>query len=674
MLKTRSRLLLLATAAFAAFALSSGHCQAEEAPQENKTQPAQAATPVQPDSTQSASSEDSKKESKKEKKKEQDSDEIVVTATRTETPVSKTGASTTVITRQQIEDQQLHTVAEALEEVPGVAVAQSGTPGQVTGLFIRGTKTESTQVIIDGRRIPFNLAGSFGVENLALDDVERIEVVRGPLSSVQGGPAIGGVINIITRSGKGLDKPEFTGGFEAGSFQTFHELASARGACGPFDYSVQAGRLDTDNERPNNQYRLTNVTTKEGYQINDQLYADLLFFYNLADVGTPNSVSDPEPIASLLRETWMISPGLDYKTTDWWEQKVYYSHSQQRQVASDFKQAANFFPPPATLNFGQDNRVQVDTDQVDYQSDFQIAQPWKLSAGFSMTDARYYRKIDVPNEFNFPATPAGTTDVQNNLTNSAGFLQSQWEIVHDLNVTSSIRLDHESDFGDYITWRTGGSYRVPVTRSLVHASYGTAFSPPTPQDTALAFGGNPMLTPELSKGYDAGIEQPFWDNRIKASATYFHNDISNLIIFDSMFTLHNIGQARTQGGEFGLSVSPIQELTLSANYTYLDAWDLSNNQPLARRPRNQMSFNVIGKPCSAVVLNLGGLWVADRTDGFNPTPIEDYFVMRFAASYKVNPHLEVFGRIENLLNESYEEVRGFPALGQAAYAGFKLTY
>ncbi len=664
MLKTRPRLLLLAATAFA---LSSGHCQVPEVPQENKTQPAQASTPAQPDGTQSASSEDSKKESKKEKKKEQDSDEIVVTATRTETPISKTGASTTVITRKQIEEQQLHTVAEALEEVPGVAVAQTGTPGQVTGLFIRGTKTENTQIVIDGRRIPFNLAGSFGLEGLSLDDVERIEVVRGPLSSVQGGPAIGGVVNIITRSGKGLDKPELTGGFEAGSFQTFHEMASARGACGPFDYSVQAGRLDTDNERINDQYRLTNVTTKEGYQINDQLYADLLFFYNLSDAGSPNSVSDPELIASLLTETWMISPGLDYKTTDWWEQKAYYSHSQQRQEAADFKKSFG-------SDYGQNNRIQVDTDQVDYQSDFQIAKPWKLSAGFSMTNARYYRFIDVPNEFNFPVTLAGTKDIENSLTNSAGFLQSQWEIVPDLNVTSSIRLDHESDYGNYITWRTGGSYRTPCTQSLLHASYGTAFSPPTPQDTALAFGGNPMLTPELSKGYDAGIEQPFWDNRIKASATYFHNDISNLIIFDSMFTLHNIGQARTQGGEFGLSISPIQELTLSANYTYLDAWDLSNNQPLARRPRNQLSFNVIGKPCPAIVLNLGGLWVADRTDGFNPTPIEDYFVMRFAASYKVNPHLEVFGRIENLLNESYEEVRGFPALGQAAYAGFKLTY
>ena len=645
----------LCTAALAVVALSSG----------SSFSLAQEATQVPQTSTASGRIVESENSTKN--KPAADDGEIVVTANRTETPVSKTGASVTVISRKQIEEQQLQNVAQALAEVPGVAVAQNGTPGQVTGLFVRGTKSESTQIIVDGRRIPFNLAGSFNLESLTLDNVERIEVVRGPLSSVQGGPAIGGVVNIITRSGQGLDKPEFTAGFEAGSYQTFHEVASARGASGPFDYSVQAARLDTDNARTNNQYRLSNITTKEGYRINDQLYADLLFIYNLSDAGSPNTAQDPELLASLLRETWLISPGLDYKTTEWWEQKVYYSHSQQRQVASDFKQSFG-------LNYGQNNRVQVDTDQVDYQSTFQIAQPWKLTGGFSMTDARYYRKIDVPNEFNFPATPGGTTDIDNNLTNTATFIESQWEIVPDLNFNASLRYDHESDYGNYITWRTGSSYRVPTVKTLLHASYGTAFSPPTPQDTALTFGGNPDLTPERSKGFDAGIEQPFWDNRVKASGTYFHNDISNLIIYDGNFTLQNIGLARTEGGEFGLSFSPVTQLTFQGNYTYLEAWDLSNNQRLARRPRNQTSFTVIGKPHPDVTISLGALWAVDREDGFTPTPIEDYFVMRLAASWKVCAHLNVFARIENMLNEQYQEVRGYPALGRALYGGFKLTY
>ena len=645
----------LCTAAFAVVASTSTltHCLAEE------ISPATQTSTTSPKLTPPQNSPKSKPSP--------DKAEIVVTATRTETPVARTGASVTVITRKQIEDQQLQNVAQALSSVPGVAVAQNGTPGQVTGLFVRGMKTEGTQIIVDGRRIPFNLAGSFNLESLTLDNVERIEVVRGPMSSLQGGPAVGGVVNIITRSGLGLDKPEYTAGFEAGSFSTFHEVASARGASGPFDYRVQAGRLDTENDRVNNQYRLSNITTKEGYRINDQLYADLLFIYNVSDAGSPNTLQDPELLASLLRETWLISPGLDHKTTDWWEQKIYYSHSQQRQVATDSKKSFG-------LDFGQNNRVQVDTDQLDYQSTFQIAQPWKLTAGFSTTDARYYRRIDVPNEFDFPATPAGTTDIENNLTNTATFVQSQWEIVPDLNFNSSMRCDHESDYGNYLTWRTGGSYRIPSVKTLLHASYGTAFSPPTPQDTALTFGGNPSLTPERSTGFDAGLEQPLWDNRIKVSGTYFHNDISNLIIYDGNFALQNIGLARTEGGEFGLSFTPITQLTFQGNYTYLEAWNLSKNERLARRPRNQTSFAIVGKPDPDVTLSLAALWTVDREDGFSPTPIEDYFIMRLAASWRVCSHLDVFARMENLLNEQYHEVRGYPALGRAVYGGFKLSY
>ena len=602
--------------------------------------------------------------------------EIVVTATRTATPAEKTGASVTVINRKQIEDQQLHTLVDALMQVPGVAVAQSGTPGQVTGLFIRGAATEHTNVLIDGRRLPFNLAGSYNIESMTLDDVERIEVVRGPMSAVQGGSAIGGSVNIITRSGQGLDKPEASASFEGGSFGTFDETVSARGAVKGFDYSVQASRFDSDFQRNNNQTRLTNLNTHEGCRINDQLYADLLVLYNVNDSGDPNSITKPDPTGNLLRETWLLSPGLTYQTTDWWKQTLYYTHGQQRQVASDMPPAVNFFAPPPTLNYGQDNRIQTNTDQVDYQSEFQIAHNWKLTPGFSFDDIRYYRVIDVPNEFNFPVTPGGSTDIKNNFTNTAAFLQSQWEILPDWNFNSSVRLDHESDYGDYISWRVASSYRTPVTQTLLHSSYGTAFSPPSPQDIAPAFYGNTALLPELSRGFDAGVEQPFWDKRLTVSGTYFYNEINNLIIYDSNSSLQNIGQARMQGGEFGLKISPIHELDLSSTYTYTDARDLSHNVRLVRRPRHQLAFNAVGHPCEAVTLTAGGAWVVARQDGFAPAVynIEDYFVLRFAASWKINPHVELFARMENALDEKYSEVAGFPALGRAAYGGFKLTY
>ena len=607
----------------------------------------------------------------------QDEIQVVVTATRSETAADQSGASVSVVTRQEIQERQYRNLAEALQDTPGLTTAQSGTPGQATGLFLRGTKTENTRIMIDGRRLPFNLAGAYNLESLTLDNVERIEVVRGPMSAVQGGPAIGGVINIISRDGRGLERPELEGSFEAGSFQTFREAVGARGAAGPFDFSVEASRLDTNYQRTNNEYRRSNIQVRTGYQINEDLYADVLVLYNLADAGSPNTITNPDATANLLRETWLVSPGLRWQTTDWWKQSLFYSHAQQRQVATEFPPAVNFFAPPPTLNFGQNNRLQVDSDQVDYQSDFQIASNWSVSAGVSFTDTRYYRKIDVPNEFNFPVTPAGTKDIENNMTNTAGFLSTQWQPLEGWALIGSVRFDHESDFGTETTWRLGTNYRVPHTRTLLHASYGTGFSPPTPQDIAPTFGGNQELLPERSRGWDVGVEQPLWDDRLVLTATYFENRITNLIQFDnSTFTIENIADARIRGMETGLRLRPWEPLTLSANYTLMEAWNLTDDLRLVRRPRHQLSSYATYRPIEALALTLGGLWVVDREDAQFPGTVdfEDYFLMRFAVSWQVNSHVEVFGRIENLLDEQYQEVLGFPALDRAFYAGFTLRY
>jgi len=582
---------------------------------------------------------------------------IVVTASRTETEWAKSTASVGVVDRTTIEERQYRSVAEAIRHVPGVSIVSTGTPGQPAGVFIRGTKTSDTQVLIDGRRLPFNLAGSYNLENLALDNVERIEVARGPLSSIQGGSSSGGVINIITRGGRGLEKPEHELTFEAGSYGTFREITASRGAFGPFDYSIEASRFDSEFQRRNNESRVTSLTAKPGVQITRDLYADLLFTYNLSDIGAPGSITANDPNDNVLRESWLISPRAEWEITDWWSQSAVYSHAQQRQAATGF-----------TGLFNPSNRLQIDTDQLDLQSTFRPFDTWTLTAGGSVIDTRYYRVND---------SAGGVVDVENTITTSALFLGSQWDILDNWRLDGSVRFDHNSDFGNPVTWRAGTVYQVPALATRIRASYGTAFSAPTPQDIAPVFFGNPALAAERTQGYEAGLEQPLWEERVTLGATYFRNRSSNQIVFNpSSFLIENIGLATSEGWEITLRARPHETLDLAVNYTNTNARNLSAGTRLVRRPMHEVDANATWRPIPVLAFTGGLTWVADREDfiGFSQGALEDYFVCRLAASWDVHEQVQLFGRIENLTGDEYEETFGFPALDTGLYAGVKARF
>ncbi|MDR2462265.1 MAG: TonB-dependent receptor [Verrucomicrobiales bacterium] len=587
--------------------------------------------------------------------------EILVQATRLEATPLQGGVSTSVITAADIQSRQLRTLQDALALTPGISLAASG-PAQNVGVFTRGMDTNKTQFMIDGRRMPTDFAGSFAIQNLTLDNVRQVEFLRGPLSSVQGANAAGGVVNIVTQNGRGLDKPEYVVGFEGGSYNTFREVASARGAVGLFDYSAQFSDLDTSNQRRNNDQQLADFITRDGFQVTKDLYVDLFAYYNYSDVGLPGSQSAPSLTENLLRENWLISPGVTWQTTDWWKQTLFYAHSELRQVASGY----------SIYSYTPNNRIQVNTEQVDYQSTFQVASKWKIAAGLSLTGNSYWRKPSS-------GYTAGTKDIQDSQTVVSPFVQTEWEPIEGWTLNGSLRLDHDSDFGTPITWRIGSSYLVPKTDTLLHASYGTSYTPPSPQLIATAFYGNPSLKPEHSSGFDIGVEQPFLGKKLTVGATYFYNDVSGYILSNPLTWMsENIGKVRTQGVELTLTARPIDELTLTGAYTYLDAKNGTEDVRLVRRPRNQFSFTATGKPHKDVTLSIGGLWVVDRQDydplTYNQVKISDYFVARITASWQINPRVQVFTRLENAFNAQYEEVAGYPALDQALYGGFKISF
>src|SRR5213592_2060890 len=212
---------------------------------------------------------------------EAEAEEIIVSATRFDIPLDQSPASVSVITSQDIEQKQIQRVSNALREVPGLSVVQTGTAGQLTSVFTRGLRSEHTQVLLDGVPINQGLQGAFNFADLVTDDIDRIEVVRGPQSTLYGPRALAGVIQIFTKQGERTPTIMLSG--EGGSYDTFREWLESEGKIDQFDYSIGASRIDTDNARPNTQYRNSAAIANVGWSPNEQFRIGSLFTYSLSD-------------------------------------------------------------------------------------------------------------------------------------------------------------------------------------------------------------------------------------------------------------------------------------------------------------------------------------------------------------------------------------------------------
>jgi len=605
---------------------------------------------------------------------EAEAETVIVSATRTDIPLDQSPASVSVIGSQEIEQKQIERVSDALREVPGLSVVQTGTPGQLTSVFARGLNSAHTQVLLDGIPINQGLAGQFDFANLTTDDIDRIEVVRGPQSTIYGPRAMAGVIQIFTKRGEGT--PGLTLSAEGGSYGTFRESLqsdggatissdSSGGRTQTFDYSIGISRLDTDNARPNNQYRNTAGIADIGYSPGEQLRVGALFTYSNSDTGNPNTIFNPRPLDNFLTEKWLVAPHVDLRIGDWWEHKFVLSYDHERQLND-----------PNQDGFVGPTRALFERTTIDYQNDLRPTSWLTLTSGF------FYSRVNAGQER--PFVLFGPTFISDHTQETAGFVQATVTPITNMILVAGGRYDHFNDFGDIWTYRFAGSYKIDKTDTTLHASVATGFSPPSSQDKIFRFNQSDPLKPEEDLGWDAGVEQRFWEKRVAIGATYFHNDLSNLIGFNGLFETLNLGSARTQGIETELRATPIVDLTITATYTYLDAEKTSSadiNQPagarLPRRPRNEVYVSGSYLWWKKLRTTLSAKWVNAREElrfGQPNFDIEDYNFVNFAAEYEINAHVSIFGRIENLTDEHYAEVFGFPALGRAAYGGVKIRF
>jgi vitamin B12 transporter len=620
---------------------------------------------------------------------------IIVTApTRDPQPVDTTATTTTVLTHDVLDANKYASVPDALQSVPGISVVTSGSPGAQTSVFMHGLDSRQTLVTVDGRRQAVGFSGADdNLANLTLDNIDQIEVVKTPVSSAQGGSAMGGVINLVTLSGKGVTTPEGSAFFEGGSFNTFREGAESRGQVGNFDYAVAGSRQDSIYPALSpgyapffspgfaaqaDQYRNSSYRGNFGYQVTPDVYVDLHSVYNNAYTSSPGIFLFPDPTASLTIEDWSLSPEVVWKVNDFYTTKVYYTRDQQRVANHDpfeAEQLAGF----GLSTQGFEDREQLNTDSVDWQNDFQIARNWSITAGIQGDNRNFYVNDDN----------LGGRILTGNQNNLGGYISSQWQPLEGLNVLTSGRYDDYSAFDGAFSWRQAVSYRVAPTQTLLHASVSSAYTPPTIQDLYLfsALGPllpNPNLKPETDLGWEAGVEQPLWDNRITPSVTYFHNDVRDDIEdvpapgIPGGLINENVNRVTTDGVEVGLKIQPWSTVTLTGNYTYLNAVNDVTHERLLRRPRNAVQFTGIWNPIPALTLTLGGNWVVGREDADALTGAQvdapDYFILRASATYKINDHVSIWARGENLTDRNYQPALGFLAPSIGGYGGIKVSF
>jgi len=598
---------------------------------------------------------------------EAESERIFVSATRIETLEEDSPSTVDVIHSEDFEIKQTHRVAEALRQVPGVSVVQSGSPGSLTSVFTRGLRSQHTQVLLDGIPINQGLQGAFNFGDVTTENIDRIEIVRGPQSTLYGPRALAGVIQIFTKRGSGEPTGEFS--LEGGSNSTFRGTLTSSGSAKQFDYSVGLSGLTTDNERPNNEYRLWSGIANFGWSPDETLRISTLVTYSLADLGLPNTISDPRPRDNFLTERWLVAPHIDYKPVEWWHHRLIFSYDEERQV----NDPNDGFVGPTRALFTRAT--------VDYQNDLKPASWLTLTSGF------FYSNVDAGQER--PFVLFGAPFISDETEQTSVFAQASVTPFAGMNLVAGGRYDHFNEFGDVWTYRFAGSYLIAKTDTHLHASVATGFSPPSSQDKLFRFNPTPSqplqpLEPEENLGWDVGVDQRFCQGRVMIGLTYFHNDLSNVIGFNGLFETLNLGAARTQGIEAELRVTPMTDLTLVATYTYLDAENTSAaditqlpGARLPRRPRNEAYVSASYLWWKKLRTTIEAKFVNAREElnfGGPNFDIEDYAFVNVAAEYEINSCLSVFARINNLGDEQYSEVFGFPALGRTAFAGFKVRF
>ncbi len=586
---------------------------------------------------------------------------IVVTPYFLPTSIAKAGSTVSVITADQIAQSSAGSVADLLSTVPGVTVTQSGGVGGQTLVSLRGAEPGHTLVLIDGVRVndPASARDEFDFATLAVTDIARIEILRGPQSALYGSDAMGGVINIITKRPSGAMHGSAT--VEAGSYGTVRTTVSAGGTSGPL--SLQASGTyfsDTGFSRVGNRDQGEPDGT-------DKLAGTVRGTFDAGDGTRFEFGLDAYHQASKIDET----PGPYYPNGG-----DLPGYTSTRDLVAGFGRllfptmngsvasSLTFFATDTSRDYGEptkDTFYRGTDSGAEYQGNLRLG-----SMGSLLVGARV-EQVTASEQVSNQVAPA----FDESKLLYAGYLLYQLPVDAHLNLSFAARHDGEVDGQGFTTGRFTAVYDLPAADARIHASIGTGAKRPT----VFQLSYNPDLLPEQSVGADLGLDKTLLDGRLTTSVTGYWNRFENLIDWDPSIPPYgnyaNITEAETAGVEATVTARLIPgKLTSSLSYTYLYSRNLATGLPLKRRPAHSGQLSLTYTGIANLEAGVAATLVGTRfNDAAATVKLPAYVRVDLNGRYRVNDALSVFARVENLFNADYQEASGYNTAGLSAYAG-----
>ncbi len=591
-------------------------------------------------------------------------DDIVVTASGFEQPRSEAGQAIEIVGRDRLDQLQSATIADALQAVPGVSVATRGGLGGQTSAFIRGGSSAQTLVLIDGVRMNDLTSpnGAFDFGALMTGNIGRVEILRGPNSVIWGSQAIGGVVNV--QSIAPVDGFEGRLGAEYGGYDTKRLNANIAGTKGVFEGSVGGAFVTSDGISA-----LAGGTERDGYanatgnarlkvNISDSFTLDFRSYYNRAKVEYDSEFGVGANALPVSRNRQFVGyVGAQFDMLDGrLHNRIAYTRTDLRRIGTD----------PIVFSFNNFT-VRGAIDRVEYHTAFDLNDALTLVAGLE------YERTFASTSFEGAAPDIARNDVV------SGFGQIIVRPVNGLTLTAGVRHDAYSDYGGQTTLGGNLAFTPNEGRTMFRATYAEGFRAPTLTEGQPPY-GNLQLKPETASNFDLGVEQQFLEGKAQLFATYFNRRSNNLIAFSPVsFQSENIDKVTAKGLEIGLDLNPSSQLDIRASYTLVDAINRTGGDTFGNRQalRPQNSFSLTADWQTAFGLSLGSslLVIGDSfDDAANNVRLDGYAIWSLRASMPLTDALEVYARVENMLDAQYTVVSGYNSFGRHATIGVRAKF
>lgn len=625
-------------------------------------------------------------------------EDLVVTAHRIPLPREALTASVTVLDRREIERSGAQHVGDLLRSVAGASVVQTGSRGGTTSLFLRGGESDYVQVLVDG--VPVNQpGGSFDFSTLTTDNVERIEIVRGPTSVLYGSSAISGVVQVFTRDGEGPAR--ITAAVRGGSRGTLDWDASAGGEAGPVSWSASLSRFATDGLRDLDNHFANTVGSLRlalaGAPGTEGTEASLSVRWSDHEAHTPTDAAG-RPVDENqfgFGERWVTALDVGRFLTDRLEARV---QLRRHELDAGFDDAPDG-PADTTGFFAFQSESEMVRRSVDARLNYHLPGPTVLTAGAALEEESEESSNRSRSGF---GTSEGSLEAERD--NTGWYAQAVTRLEDAVSLSVGFRADDNQQFGLFETWRIGAAWD-PAPHTRIRASWGTAFKEPTfLENFSTGFvTGNPDLDPETSESREVGIEQSLADGALVLEAVWFDQSFEDLIQFTAAPpepggpSFFNVARAAARGLELTAALRSGGSLRADVSWSHVDSEveeagfasgpDASfvEGEPLLRRPAHRVSATAAWAPGDGRSVRLEAGWVGERDDrDFTTSPprriaLDDYLRVGLAARWPVlegragGPSLVPTLRVDNLLDAGYQEVFNYPARGRSVFVGAEAT-